>query len=93
MLSCLRHIGHISIRIWETDTLHTYVFLCCCCCWWWFCRTGIVKSSPISNFWQWLGRSNALLVFALRIPEVRRQQAVSLTLSCSLQHTSPFLQR
>jgi hypothetical protein len=32
---------------------------------------GIVKSNPVSNFWQWLGRSNALLVFAVNIPEVR----------------------
>lgn len=32
---------------------------------------GLVKSSPAQNFWQWLGRANALLVFAVRIPEVR----------------------
>jgi hypothetical protein len=31
---------------------------------------GIVKSNPTNNFLQWLGRSNALLVFAARIPEV-----------------------
>lgn len=31
---------------------------------------GLVKSSPVNNFWQWLGRSNALFVFAIRIPHV-----------------------
>lgn len=33
-------------------------------------HAGIVPSSPVNNFWQWLGRANALFKFAVGIPEV-----------------------
>lgn len=48
------------------------------------CHAGIVPSSPVSNFWQWLGRANALFKFAVGIPEVGSRQTVAV-----LQAASP----
>jgi hypothetical protein len=35
---------------------------------------GLVPSSPLNTFMQWLGRSNALYRIAQAIPEVRTRQ-------------------
>lgn len=49
---------------------------------------GIVKSNPVSNFWQWLGRANALIVFAVQIPELQTQiWAVTMLLVWALGET------
>ncbi|KAF8065570.1 Hacd2 [Scenedesmus sp. PABB004] len=44
--------------------------------------TGIVPSSPISNFWQWLGRANALFKFAVGIPELQSDPCAVVMLAC-----------
>ncbi|WIA16400.1 hypothetical protein OEZ85_013092 [Tetradesmus obliquus] len=42
--------------------------------------TGIVPSSPVTNFLQWLGRANALFMFAVGIPELQHLSCAPLML-------------
>ncbi|KIY98543.1 hypothetical protein MNEG_9418 [Monoraphidium neglectum] len=44
--------------------------------------TGLVPSSPLNTFMQWLGRSNALYRIAQAIPELHANPAAPLMLAC-----------